>query len=102
ALGRLATYVTLGLVAGLVGGAVEIAGRAAQIQHAATLVAGAAIVGWGVHAIAVARGWVRGSRASGALFQRGLVQIRSRRAVTRAWLAGALTGLLPCGWLWAF
>ena len=31
-----------------------------------------------------------------------LVQIRGRRAAQRAWLVGALTGLLPCGWLWAF
>lgn len=102
ALGRLATYVALGTIAGLVGGAVEIAGSAAKIQHAATLVAGAAIVLWGAHAIAVARGWVRGSRATGALFQRGLVQLRGKRPATRAWLVGVLTGLLPCGWLWAF
>jgi len=102
ALGRLATYVTLGLVAGLVGGAVELAGRAAQIQHAATLVAGAAIVVWGLHAIAVARGWLRGRAAGGALFQKGLVQLRGKRPATRAWLVGVLTGLLPCGWLWAF
>lgn len=102
AFGRLATYVTLGTIAGLVGGAVEMAGSAARIQHAATLVAGAAIVLWGVHAIAVARGWIRGSRATGALFQRGLVQLRGKRPETRAWLVGALTGLLPCGWLWAF
>jgi len=30
------------------------------------------------------------------------VQITSRRAASRAWLVGVLTGLLPCGWLWAF
>jgi sulfite exporter TauE/SafE len=102
ALGRLATYVTLGTLAGLVGGAVEIAGSAARVQHAATLVAGAAIVLWGVHAIAVARGWVRGRGAGGALFQKGRVQLRGKRPATRAWLVGALTGLLPCGWLWAF
>lgn len=102
ALGRLATYVTLGFLAGLVGGAVELAGSAAQINHAATLVAGAVIVGWGVHAIAVARGWIRGRAVGGALFQKGLVQIGRRRPAARAWLVGALTGLLPCGWLWAF
>jgi len=72
------------------------------VQHIATIVAGAVIVGWGGYTIAVARGWVRGPVASGSMFQRGLVQLRGRRAVTRAALIGVLTGLLPCGWLWAF
>src|SRR3954471_867263 len=60
ALGRLVTYTTLGALAGVVGGAVNLAGRAAQLQHVATIVAGVAIVAWGMHAIAVARGWLRG------------------------------------------
>ena len=102
ALGRLATYLVLGLMAGLVGGAIDLAGRAAQVQRAATILAGVVIIGWGLHSIAVARGWIRGALAQGALFQRGLVQLRGRRAVTRAWFVGVLTGLLPCGWLWAF
>jgi len=72
------------------------------MQHIASIVAGTVIAGWGVHAIAVARGWLPAPAAHGALFQRGLVQLRSRRAAGRAWLIGVLTGLLPCGWLWAF
>lgn len=44
ALGRLLTYVTLGAAAGLVGGAVNLAGRLGQVQHAATLIAGAIVV----------------------------------------------------------
>jgi sulfite exporter TauE/SafE len=102
ALGRLATYVALGSAAGFVGGAVDLAGRAAHLQHAATILAGVAIIGWGLHAIAVARGWIRGGTGGGIVFQRGLVQLRGRSAVTRAWFVGVLTGLLPCGWLWAF
>jgi sulfite exporter TauE/SafE len=31
-----------------------------------------------------------------------VVQIRGRRAAQRSYLVGVLTGLLPCGWLWAF
>lgn len=102
ALGRLATYATLGVLAGLVGRAVDVAGRLAAAQHVASIAAGLVIVAWGVRAIAVARGWwhVRAARAT--LWHRGLVQIRGRRAVRRAWLIGVLTGLLPCGWLWAF
>lgn len=102
ALGRLTTYAVLGALAGLVGGAVEIAGHLAAVQHTAAIAAGVVIIGWGLHAIAVARGWLRTTAAGGTLFQRSLVQIRGRRAAPRAWLVGVLTGLLPCGWLWAF
>lgn len=141
ALGRLTTYATLGALAGVVGGAVEIAGHLAAVQHVAALVAGGAIVAWGVRSIAVALGGWRVRATRGALFQRGLariersptgrgegasrrigaardgrrtiprdcpesgqslVQLRGRRAAQRAYLIGLLTGLLPCGWLWAF
>ncbi|MEO7735023.1 MAG: sulfite exporter TauE/SafE family protein [Kofleriaceae bacterium] len=103
ALGRLTTYAVLGAAAGLVGRAVDLAGHLAAVQHVAAIVAGVVILGWGVRAIAIARGWLRADgRGGGALFQRGLVQLRTRRAVRRAWLVGVLTGLLPCGWLWAF
>jgi sulfite exporter TauE/SafE len=30
------------------------------------------------------------------------MRIKTRRPARRAWLIGALTGLIPCGWLWAF
>ena len=133
-LGRLATYATLGVAAGLVGRAVDVAGQLAAAQHVAAIVAGGVIVVGGVRAIAVARGWLRVHPASATRWKRGLVQIRSRpsgfpppkvfsilvprfarttrtenrsmvvgrRPARRAWLIGVLTGLLPCGWLWAF
>ncbi|HEX5063917.1 MAG TPA: sulfite exporter TauE/SafE family protein [Kofleriaceae bacterium] len=31
-----------------------------------------------------------------------LVRIRPKSAAKRSYLIGTLTGLLPCGWLWAF
>lgn len=102
ALGRLTTYAALGALAGMVGRAVDVAGHAATVQHIASIAAGTIIAGWGVHAIAVARGWLAAPTAKGSMFQRGLVQLRTRRAAGRAWLVGVLTGLLPCGWLWAF
>jgi len=103
ALGRLTTYAVLGAVAGVVGGAVELAGRLAAVQHTASLIAGGAIVAWGAHAIAVARGWVHVQpRAVAGGWTQRLVQLRGRSATRRAWQLGALTGLLPCGWLWAF
>jgi sulfite exporter TauE/SafE len=102
ALGRLTTYATLGALAGLVGGAVDLAGHLAAVQRVAAIVAGVAIVGWGLRAIAIALGARSAGGAGGALFRRGLFQIRGRRAVQRSYLVGVLTGLLPCGWLWAF
>lgn len=102
ALGRLTTYAALGALAGLLGGAVDMAGRFAAIQHGAAIAAGLLTVGWGLRAIAIARGWLATSGSAPALFQRGLVQLRARRAISRAWLIGVLTGLLPCGWLWVF
>lgn len=102
ALGRLTTYVALGALAGLVGRAVDVAGDLATVQRAASIVAGVAVIAWGVRAIAVARGWRAGRTGGGALFRSGLAQLRTRDAARRAWLIGVLTGLLPCGWLWAF
>ncbi|HEX3757696.1 MAG TPA: sulfite exporter TauE/SafE family protein [Kofleriaceae bacterium] len=102
ALGRLTTYAALGALAGLLGRAVDLAGQLAAIQHGAAIVAGVVMVGWGLRTIAIARGWRTAAGRAPALFRRGLVQLRARRPVSRAWLLGVLTGLLPCGWLWVF
>jgi sulfite exporter TauE/SafE len=102
ALGRLTTYAVLGALAGLVGRAVDMAGHLAAIQHGAAIAAGVITVGWGLRTIAIARGWLSTAGSAPILFSRGLVQLRARRAGTRAWLVGVLTGLLPCGWLWVF
>lgn len=98
-LGRLATYVSLGALAGLVGSAVDVAGRLGNVQRAATLLAAATIVGLGVFQIVHVR---RRRPRTRSPFAAALVRIRPRSAVQRAWLVGTLTGLLPCGWLWAF
>lgn len=102
ALGRLTTYATLGVLAGLLGRAIDLAGRLADIQRVASIVAAIVILGWGVLSIAVALGWRHEAHLQGVLFRRGLVQLRGRRPASRAWFVGVLTGLLPCGWLWAF
>lgn len=102
ALGRLTTYAALGALAGLLGRAVDMAGHLAAVQHGAAIAAGIITVGWGLRTIAIARGWLRTAGGAPALFSRGLLQIRARRAAGRAWLVGVLTGLLPCGWLWVF
>ena len=105
ALGRLTTYVALGAIAGLVGSAVNLAGDLANLQRGATIVAAGLIIGMGVYQIVdvyvhVTRGRAR-TRARSP-FTAALVHIRPKSAAKRSYLIGTLTGLIPCGWLWAF
>jgi sulfite exporter TauE/SafE len=113
ALGRLTTYAALGAGAGLVGRAVDLAGRLADVQRAASILAALAILGWGLSAVIAAvrarRGAAGGApdrtaggRTGGSMLRGGLIRLRGRRPAVRAWLTGTLTGLIPCGWLWAF
>lgn len=100
--GRLFTYVTLGIIAGAVGAAVDLAGGLVQVQRGAALVAGAMILVWGGVALARALGVrIPGFGAAGSL-PPGLVQLKTRPPVVRAGALGLLSGALPCGWLYAF
>lgn len=99
-LGRGVTYVILGALAGLAGSALDVAGELADVQRLATILAALVLVGIGIVQIVRPQAWTRGSTSS--LFGDALVRIRSRSEVRRAALLGTLTGLLPCGWLWAF
>ena len=105
-LGRLATYTTLGLVAGLIGAGLDLGGSFVGIQRGAALLAGAAMVTFGI--IALLR--LKGVRVPKAPLPRGWSRMveqlhgfaMGRRPFTRALLIGLLTTLLPCGWLYAF
>lgn len=101
-LGRLTTYVVLGGFAGALGRAVDLAGDLGTVQRAATIVSGGIIIAWGLYQLAVVLGWAKAPQVKGTAFASSLVKLGKRRASTRAWLVGVLTGLLPCGWLWAF
>jgi sulfite exporter TauE/SafE len=99
--GRAVAYVTLGVVAGAIGGAIDLAGGMFDAQRIAWVVAAAAVLAWGVVTLLGAFGVV--PRLSGSrTFARGLVQLRRKRPATRAALVGVLSAGLPCGWLWAF
>ena len=104
ALGRLATYVALGAVAGAIGSAIDLAGHLGGVQRVATIVAGVAILAWGACARSRSRAaGVAPRPRGGRAFARGARPDPRRGAAARArWLVGVLTGLLPCGWLWAF
>src|SRR3989339_541403 len=55
-LGRLISYVTLGLIAGALGGMLARAGMLAGVGKIAAVTAGVLMVGWGVGAMLAARG----------------------------------------------
>ncbi|HTJ47236.1 MAG TPA: sulfite exporter TauE/SafE family protein [Kofleriaceae bacterium] len=99
--GRAIAYVTLGVIAGAIGGALDLAGAMLDVQRVAWLIAAAAVTAWGVITLLGALGVI--ARAPGSrLFGRGLVQLRRKRPIARAALVGVLSAALPCGWLWAF
>ncbi len=103
--GRLVTYTIIGALAGLAGNVLDLAGRLGNIQRLATLLASATIISWGVVALVRAtrkRAPTPYARSTTTAFSSALVQIRSRNPARRMWLLGIITGLLPCGWLWAF
>lgn len=103
--GRLASYATLGAVAGWIGSGVDNLGAVVGVGRAAAVTAGVLMVVWGLSSIAATSG-VRVPAASPAWAQRalGALLLRARAAspVQRAGAIGFLTTLLPCGWLYAF
>lgn len=104
--GRLVTYAGLGALAGSLGHALDLAGRAAGLSHAAALVTAGMLVVMGSVGLTRPRGLVQlGTRPKSALASRFaalLARFRSQPAVVRAGVLGLSSTLLPCGWLYAF
>ncbi len=104
--GRLVAYSILGLAAGAIGAALDLAGSLTGVQRVAAVAAGAVMIVWGVFALLqIGGGKVfkhgSNSRISGWL-RRGISLVGQRPPVVRATVVGLLSGVLPCGWLWAF
>jgi len=105
-IGRLAAYATLGALAGALGAALDLASAPAGIQRGAAVLAGALIALWGTRTLLETAG-VRMARleppaALRGAVARGVAAVAVEPPVTRALVIGLLTGLLPCGWLYAF
>ncbi len=105
-LGRLVTYVALGVAAGAAGAALNVAGNASGIGHLAAFVCGGLIIGWGALLLAQASGaaWTKLAAPMwfNRLFGRWLTGLRSSPAPVRAVVLGVSSALLPCGWLYGF
>jgi len=103
---RLVAYVLLGLAAGAIGAALDLAGALAGVQRVAAIVAGLVMVSWGVIALLRIRGFTvfRHSRRSllAGWSRHAFSFVGQRPPLVRAAVVGLLSGILPCGWLWAF
>jgi sulfite exporter TauE/SafE len=104
--GRLVSYVTLGLVAGAIGARVNRVAQLANVERGAAIVAGSLMVMWGVAAIGTHVG-VRVPNLSAPTWAKQklggvLVAMRDQSPVVQAGAIGLLTTLLPCGWLYTF
>ncbi len=100
--GRLLTYSLLGMLAGSVGSALNLAGSLAGVSEVAALAAGLVIVAWAVGTLLPARFHFRGNQERRSAFSRLLGKVTAMPPTTRSVLLGMSTGLLPCGWLYAF
>jgi uncharacterized protein len=105
-LGRLTTYVILGIIAGMLGMTLNKTGamlgwqRFAAYLAGITMVASAAVLllrqlGVRLQHLPVPQPWVKGIYAGFKWAQRW-------PALLRAWWIGLLTTWIPCGWLYAF
>ena len=104
-LARLTSYVTLGVVAGVVGHALDLAGQAAGLGKAAAVLAGVTMSLWGLAAMLQAVGVslkMPKLRLLPSFALGWLGNARKRPPLARAVLLGGASALLPCGFLYAF
>lgn len=105
-LGRLVTYVALGLGAGALGAAVNLAGSVSGIRDVAAVVAGALIVAWGGALLLQASGarWAKLPAPPwlNRLLSKVLPRLIEKPPVVRGLVLGMSSTLLPCGWLYGF
>ncbi len=104
--GRLVTYTSLGVIAGVVGQAIDFGGGFVGIQRGAMMFAGVMMIGFGLLAIARISG-MKIKHLGVPVFLRKFIENAQRAAFgltpfKRALTIGLLTALLPCGWLYAF
>lgn len=104
--GRLVSYLALGVVAGWVGSRLDGLGATIGIQRAAAILMGMLMVAWGGVGLLQATGRLGGSSlapvAAHGWVARALELVHRRSAPVRALTIGLLSTLLPCGWLYAF
>lgn len=105
-LGRLVTYLVFGLLAGILGLAVNFSGEQFGLQQAAIYFAGGTLILFGIIGIARNLGWripqAGFSQRLVGWLQSGIRATAGRLPTVRALTIGMLTTLMPCGWLYFF
>jgi sulfite exporter TauE/SafE len=102
--GRLASYLTLGVIAGALGRRVDDVALVGGIGRGAAIVGGVIMVAWAATRLAAVFGsrvpsapaWT--TRVIGSLLRR----VPATSPVSRGAVMGLITTLIPCGWLYAF
>ena len=104
--GRLATYVVIGLMFGALGMALNFGSSFASMQQLAAYLAGGLMIAVGLVALARHFGLkIKLPTIADHLqtfLQNNFKRIDNRPRIERAVLIGALTCLMPCGWLYTF
>ena len=103
--GKLLVYAVAGFVSGGIGLMVDTGGSLAGIQRAAAWVAGGFMIAAGLFRLMPWKrvSWFRFPQVSLAQpIRRGLQWAKGLPASARAAVIGALTSLMPCGWLYVF
>ncbi len=108
-LGRLTTYLSAGLAAGVLGSLVAITGDIAGWQSLAARAAGGLLIFFGILRLMrlipslqrPATAPLAPSKIAGWL-QRAKPLLADRQPAARAYFGGVLTTWLPCGWLYLF
>lgn len=108
-LGRLTTYLSAGLAAGVIGTAISIGGQLAGFQMLAAKLAGILLIAWGIVKLSIQFAPVanflnrfQGPSRLGGLIAMARPLVASRGEFGRGYLGGLLTTWLPCGWLYLF
>lgn len=102
--GRLAAYLGLGAMAGALGIGLDALGALQGVQRGAALVTSVALVAWGLWQLSSALRPAQHATATqwGGTLGRLLQRTAHWDPRARALSIGLVTGLMPCGWLWAF
>jgi hypothetical protein len=103
---RLAGYAVLGALAGALGASLDRLGAFAGVGRVGAIVAGTVMILWGLTSVFRALGMrmprpLRLPVASGP-WAAVLRRAQAVGPLRRAALLGALSAMLPCGWLWVF
>jgi sulfite exporter TauE/SafE len=104
--GRAVSYAIVGVLAGSIGSAVDLGSAYTGLQRPAAIIAGVGLAFFGILALLRTAGARLPHLKPHPRYQK-LVEAAHRAAfsmppLSRAWLIGLFTPLLPCGWLYAF